>query len=80
LWDKAVRYLTEAGVKAYQRCANRASAALLEDALLALDHLPETRATVERAIDLRLLLRRALTPLAESARILSHLRVASPLA
>ncbi|HEY5869011.1 MAG TPA: adenylate cyclase, partial [Candidatus Tectomicrobia bacterium] len=52
-----------------------------EQALVALEHLPESRATTEQAIDLRLGLRPALTALGEApGRILDHLRRAETLA
>jgi tetratricopeptide (TPR) repeat protein len=52
----------------------------LEQALSALSHLPETRDTREQAIDLRLALRTALTPLGDVGRILAYLREAEALA
>ena len=56
-WDKAVRYLRQAGAKAFARSANREAVAYLEQALAALSHLPEGRATVEQGIDIRFELR-----------------------
>jgi tetratricopeptide (TPR) repeat protein len=61
------------------RSANRDAAAFFEQALAAMPHLPETPATLERAIDLRFDLRSALWPLGESARILQLLRETQPL-
>jgi class 3 adenylate cyclase/tetratricopeptide (TPR) repeat protein len=72
-WDKAVRYLRQAGAKAFARSAHQDSASCLEQALTALGHLPETRATLEEAIDLRIELRHALWPLGEAERTLDHL-------
>lgn len=80
LWEKAVTYLRQAGAKAFVRSAHRESAACLEQALLALAHLPETHETLEQAIDLRIELRHALWPLGEVARTLDHLQRAETLA
>ena len=65
VWDKAVFYLREAGVKASARSSNREAVAYFEQALAALSHLPETRETLEHAIDLRFDLRTSLFPLGE---------------
>jgi tetratricopeptide (TPR) repeat protein len=51
-----------------------------EQALSALPHLPEQRATHEQAIDLRLALRTALHPSGDLGRILAYLREAEALA
>jgi DNA-binding NtrC family response regulator/predicted ATPase len=80
VWDKAVTYGRQAGAKAIERSALREAAAAFEQALAALQHLPDSRATREQAIDLRFDLRNALHPLNEEARILNHLRQAEPLA
>ena len=56
LWDKAVGYLVEAGKTAGERSAHRAAAGYFEQALVALSHLPESRATLEYAVDIRLAL------------------------
>jgi class 3 adenylate cyclase/tetratricopeptide (TPR) repeat protein len=57
LWLEAVGYLREAAAKAVARSANREAVAFLEQALTALGHLPESRATSTQAIDVRLDLR-----------------------
>jgi class 3 adenylate cyclase/tetratricopeptide (TPR) repeat protein len=62
VWDKAVLYLRQAGEKALARSAHREAVEPFEQALSALTYLPETRATREQAIDLRLALRNALQP------------------
>ncbi len=80
VWDKAVTYARQAGTKAVERSALREAAAAFEQALAALEHLPDSRATCEQAIDLRFDLRNALHPLNEERRILNHLRQAEPLA
>jgi tetratricopeptide (TPR) repeat protein len=80
VWDKAVGYLRQAGEKALARSAHREAVGYIEEALGALSHLPETRATREQAIDLRLVLRPALQPSGEWGRILAVLREAEALA
>ena len=80
VWDKAVAYCRQAGTKAYARSALREAVACFEQALAALRHLPESRATQEQAIDLRLDLRNALWALGELRQILDHLREAATLA
>jgi predicted ATPase/class 3 adenylate cyclase len=79
-WGKAVTYLRQAGTKALARSANREALAYFEQALTALTHLPETRETLEQAIDVRFELRHALFPLAEFGRIEGYLREAEILA
>jgi predicted ATPase len=79
-WGKAVTYLRQAGARAFARSANREALASFEQALAALSHLPESRETLEQAIDVRLDLRNALFPLAEFGRIEGYLREAERLA
>jgi len=80
VWDKAVAYCRQAGVKAVARSANREAVACFEQALGALGHLPERRDITEQAIDIRLDLRNTLLPLAENARIFDCLGEAEALA
>ncbi len=80
IWEKALRYLAQAGARALDRSAHREAAPYFEQALAALAHLPETRATREQAVDLRLGLRNALVPLGEIDAVLKHLRDAEQLA
>jgi class 3 adenylate cyclase/tetratricopeptide (TPR) repeat protein len=80
VWDKALVYLRQAGEKVMMRSAHREAVGYLEQALSALSHLPETRDTREQAIDLRLALRTALTPLGDVEHILAYLREAEALA
>jgi tetratricopeptide (TPR) repeat protein len=80
IWDKAITYLRQAGLKAQSRSANREAVVCFEQALVALEHLPESRATLEQAIDFRLDLRSALGPLGEYGRILDLLHTVEPLA
>jgi class 3 adenylate cyclase/tetratricopeptide (TPR) repeat protein len=81
VWDKALAYGSQAGDKARMRSAYREAAVCFEQALAALEHLPDSRAITEQAIDLRLGLRAALNALGEApGRMLNHLRRAETLA
>ncbi len=80
LWEKAVAYLRQAGLRAMARAANREAVIRLEQALGALRHLPETREATELAIDIRIDLRNALNPLGDQARQGEHLQEAEMLA
>ena len=79
LWDKAVAYLRQAGLRAMARAAYREAATHLEHALRALRRLPEVRETTELTIDIHIDLRNALNPLSEWARMGEHLREAEVL-
>ena len=70
VWDKAVAYLRQAGAKAAGRAANREAVMLFEQALVAVQHLPESKKTVEQAVDLRLDLRPPLLQLGQLERVL----------
>ena len=59
--------------------ANREAVTCFEETLVALEHLPETRETLEQAIDLRFDLRTSLLPLGEFERIFGYLREAESL-
>jgi tetratricopeptide (TPR) repeat protein len=80
VWDKALGYSRQAGGKAMARSAYREAVGYFEQALGALSHLPETRATREQAVDLRLALRSALYPFGDLGRIQVALREAESLA
>jgi tetratricopeptide (TPR) repeat protein len=80
LWEKAVAYLRQAGLRAMVRGANSGAIAHLEQALGALRRLPETRETTELTIDLRIDLRNVLAPLGEWARMGELLHEAEGLA
>ena len=80
VWDKALAYCRQAGEKAMARSASREAVGYFEQALSALPHLPETRATREQAIDLRLALRTALLPTGAFRRVLAVLHEAESLA
>ena len=76
VWDKAVGYLHQAGRKAASRSAHREATAAFEQALVALQHLPETPETIERGVDLRLDLEFGLFLRVETRRGLEILREA----
>ena len=80
VWDKALAYCRQAGEKALARSARREVVGYFESALSVLPHLPETRATHEQAIDLRLALRAALHLSGDMERLLAVLREAEALA
>jgi predicted ATPase len=80
LWDEAARYLHRAGNRDVQRSAYREAQAFFEQALVALNHLPQSRESIERAVDIRLELRTALLPSGDFARIMEVLREAQQLA
>jgi tetratricopeptide (TPR) repeat protein len=80
VWDKAVVYGRQAGTRAMARSAYREAVTAFEQALMALEHLPESRARHEQAIDIRLDLRGALLPLGEHVRMCDHISAAEPLA
>ena len=80
VWDKAVDYLRQAGTRALDRSASREAVGYLEQALVALDHLPGGREAMEQSVDIRLDLRRALVPLADRSRIYDHMQKAEILA
>ena len=80
VWDKALAYLRRAGARAAARSANREAVTLFEQALVALEHLPDSREKAGQAVDLRFDLRNSLVPLGEPERLLEHLRQAEELA
>jgi tetratricopeptide (TPR) repeat protein len=77
---QALSYYRQAGGKAVARSAFREAVALFEQALEAMQHLPDSGDTIAQAIDLRFALRSALRPLGEFGRILAYLREAETLA
>jgi tetratricopeptide (TPR) repeat protein len=80
VWDKAVTYLRQAGARAFSHSDYRLATAWFERTLDALAHVPDDRAARELAIDVRLDLRYALSPLGRFQRILDCLRDAEELA
>jgi len=80
LWQKAATYLRQAGAKAADRSAQREAVSYFEQALDALKHLPESRQTIEQAIDIRIGMRSSLQPLGEQEKVLQRMREAEVLA
>src|SRR5262249_38558172 len=80
VWGKAVTYCQQAGEKAMARSAHHEAVAAFEQTLEALQHLPESQAVCEQAIDLRLALDFALWRLGDWRRVLASLREAEALA
>jgi class 3 adenylate cyclase/tetratricopeptide (TPR) repeat protein len=80
VWDKAVTYLRQASAKAFSRSLNRQAVASLEEALAALEHLPESRRRQEQAIDIRTDLRAPLFRLGDLLSISRHVGAALSLA
>jgi class 3 adenylate cyclase/tetratricopeptide (TPR) repeat protein len=80
VWGKALVYCRLAGAKAAARSAHQQAVGCFEQALVALQHLPEDRDMRAQAIDLRFSLRNALLPLGEQGQIFDHLRAARSLA
>ncbi len=80
LWDKALEYVHQAGIKAAEHSAHRQAVAYFEQALEILARQPRSREMAERAIDLRLDFRNSLHALGDLEGILEHLREAETLA
>jgi tetratricopeptide (TPR) repeat protein len=80
VWNKALPYCCQAGAKVGDRSAHREAVACFEQALTALRHLPETRATIAQGIDIRFDLRNALQALGAYERIFTYMGEAQTLA
>ncbi len=80
VWERAVAYLRQAASRAAARAAYWETVALLDQALDALAHLPQSRERDEQAIDLRLELRHVLFPLGEFGLLGERLREAEKVA
>jgi len=80
MWDRALLYCQQAGTRAADRSAYKEAVASFEQALGALEHLPESPETLQRAIELRFDLRKVLLPLGDYGRIFDRLREAETLA
>lgn len=80
VWRKAVDYSRHVAAKAEQTAAYRAAIGALEQALVALEHLPSSPETKRESIDIRLELRSSLMPSGELHAMRDHLRVAEGLA
>ena len=78
-WTKSLAYSTQAGTKSLGRSANRDAVSYFEQALHALQQLPQSRENLERAVDVRLSLQASLFPLGELERMLNVLREAEEL-
>lgn len=79
LWSMALDYLQRAGAKAFAFYANAEAAGFFERAIGVLRHLPQDRAAVEQAVDLRFELRNALIALCELDRIRQVLDEVEPI-
>ena len=80
VWNKAVAYSWQAGAKAFARSALREAIACFEQALVAIEHLPESQERREQAVDLRLDIRNALIALGAHGAMFDHLCAAERLA
>jgi class 3 adenylate cyclase/tetratricopeptide (TPR) repeat protein len=80
LQEKAVQYLRQAGLKALARSALQEARPWFEQALGAIEALPESPSTLELGVDIRLELRTVLHQLGEVRRALERLREAETLA
>ena len=81
VWEKALAYGRQAGDKAQARSAYHEAVVCFEQALAALEHVPDSRAATEQAIDLRLGLHSVLNALGEApGRLLDRLHRTETLA
>ena len=78
--SEAIEYWVKAGRLSRARWANREAVKFFQKALHILKTLPQSRETLERAIDLRIDLRASFAPLGEFDRIFTCLREAEGLA
>jgi tetratricopeptide (TPR) repeat protein len=79
-WETAAAYLRRAGHKALSRSAFREAVMAYDNALAAVEHLPETRERQELVIDLRLDVRHPLQALQRARRLLEGDRAAEAIA
>jgi len=79
-WGQAVTYLRQAGERALARAAYREGVTWLEQAVEAVGRQVDSAEQQQQAVDLRLQLRAALTPLGEHDRIFAYLQQAEALA
>jgi class 3 adenylate cyclase/tetratricopeptide (TPR) repeat protein len=79
-WEKAARYLRQAGDKAWGRSATREAASAFQQALTALAHLPQARETLEQTVDLQFMLCGLFDALTEPVRSFDYAREAQALA
>ena len=78
-WEKAARYLRQAGDKAWGHSATREAVNAFEHALRALAHLPQARETLEQAVDLQFVLCNLFDALTEPVRSFDYARKAQAL-
>jgi tetratricopeptide (TPR) repeat protein len=76
LWQEAVSYARQSGIKAIERSAYREAGVFFERALQALERLPATVANARLEIDLRLSLRIVLGAAGDYRRLYEHLNLA----
>jgi tetratricopeptide (TPR) repeat protein len=79
-WERALRYLRQAGAKAAARSAYREAAAHFTQAQAAMRHLSVTRETLEQSVDLGLELRNALFIAGELPQMFEPLQAAEAIA
>ena len=79
-WDQAHRYARQAATKAHAKFAYNDAIAFFEQALSALDNMPETDARIPDKIDIRLEMRSALWPLGKHDQLVARIREAEGLA
>jgi class 3 adenylate cyclase/tetratricopeptide (TPR) repeat protein len=79
-WGKAVTYFRQAGLKAIAASSHRKAVHWFEQAIGALERLPQTDESRALAVDLHLDIRSALLPLGEFSRMLERLRAGERLA
>jgi predicted ATPase/class 3 adenylate cyclase len=79
-WDKAFVYNREAAKKAHERSAYVAAIERFDNALLALDRLPEDKARITDKMDVRLEMRTALWPLGRHEELAKRVREAGVVA
>lgn len=79
-WDAVLLHARQAGITAVARSANRDAVAFFEQALAALQEVPETDAGRRLAVDIRFEIREPLFRLGMLRRVVLRLREAEPLA
>jgi DNA-binding SARP family transcriptional activator len=80
VWEKALKYLRQAGARALAYSANRDVVAYVDQALEVLGHLPESPSKTEQACDLRMYRAAGYYSLGELRGIADHLGEAEALA
>ena len=80
MWEHAFRYLRDGAAKAITRSAYREAIGFCEEALRVVPHFPDSRETLEQAIDIRFELRHALAQVEGYRTVRNHLQEAEKLA